>query len=112
MASLQVLTETILLEAKESAEFIIQEAQKFVETMVEKERRLAIQRASELVPSILKKAEIEGEISNLRSVANAKIEANWLVLSEKERWIAAVLYEAKNKLKALALTKEYLSILR
>src|SRR3990170_2543789 len=111
MASLQVITETILQEAKESASLIIQEAQKLAETMVEAQRQLALQSANEVIPSILKKAEIEGEINNLRSVANAKIEANWLVLSEKERWITAVLNEAKNKLKTLTRSKEYLQIL-
>src|SRR4030067_1890848 len=111
MASLQVITETILQEAKESASIILQEAQKLAETMVEAQRRLALQSASEAIPSILKKAEIEGEINNLRSVANAKIEANWLVLSEKERWITAVLDEANSKLEILTRTTGYLPIL-
>ena len=111
MASLQVITETILQEAKERAILIIQEAHKVAERMVEEEKRLAIQRASESIPSILKKAEIEGEINNLRSVANARIEANWLVLSEKERWITAVLDEAKSKLEILTRTTGYLPIL-
>ena len=111
MASLQVITETILQEAKERAILIIQEAHKVAERMVEEEKRLAIQRASESIPSILKKAEIEGEINNLRSVANARIEANWLVLSEKERWITAVLDEAKSKLEILTRSTGYLPIL-
>ena len=111
MASLQLITETILQEARELASLIIREAQNFAEATAEAQKRLAIQKASEMIPAILRKAEMEGEINNLRNVANARIEANWLVLSEKERWIAAVLDEAKKRLETLTRSKEYLSIL-
>ena len=111
MESLRVITETILQEAKKSAESIIQEAQESVEAMLEKQRQLGIQRANELIPSILKKAESEAGFNKLSIMANAKIKANWAVLSEKERWIVAVLNEAKNKLRILTQSKEYLPIL-
>ena len=111
MESLRVITETILQEAKKSAESIIQEAQESVEAMLEKQRQLGIQRANELIPSILKKAESEAGFNKLRIMANAKIKANWAVLSEKERWIAAVLNEAKNMLRIFTQSKEYLPIL-
>ena len=111
MESLRVITETILQEAKESAESIIQEAQKSVEAMLEKQRQLGIQRANELTPSILKKAESEAEVNKLSITANAKIKANWTVLSKKEQWITAVLNETKNKLRILTQSKEYIPIL-
>ena len=111
MESLRVITETILQEAKESAESIIQEAQKSVEAMLEKQRQLGIQRANELTPSILKKAESEAEVNKLSITANAKIKANWTVLSKKEQWITAVLNETKNKLRILTKSKEYIPIL-
>src|SRR3990170_160371 len=111
MESLRVITETILQEAKEKAESIIQETQKSVEAMLEKQRQLGIQRANELTPSILKKAESEAEVNKLSSIANAKIKANWTVLSKKEWCIAAVLNEVENKLRILTQSKEYISIL-
>src|SRR3990170_6006096 len=111
MESLRVITETILQEAKKSAEYIIQQAQESVEAILEKQRQLGIQRANELTPSILKKAESEAEVNKLSTTANAKIKANWTILSKKERWIAAVLNEVENKLRILTQSKEYISIL-
>ena len=111
MESTRAITEMILLEAQESAEHIIQEAQKSVEDTLEKQRQLGIQRANELTSSILKKAESEAEVDKLRSIANAKIKANWTMLSKKECCIVAVIDEVKNKLRILTQTKEYISIL-
>src|SRR3990170_3256523 len=111
MESARVITEVILQEAKESAEHIIQEAQKSAEDALEKQRQLGIQRANELTSSILKKAESEAEVDKLRSIANAKIKANWTLLSKKECCIVAVIDEVKNKLRILTQSKEYIPIL-
>ena len=111
MESTRVITEMILEEAKKSAEHIIQEAQKSAEETLEKQRQLGVQRASESAHLLLKKAESEIELNKLRNMANAKIKANWVILSKKENWIDKVLNEAKNKLKSLTQSKEYISIL-
>jgi len=111
MESTRVITEMILEEAKKSAEHIIQEAQKSAEETLEKQRQLGVQRASESAQLLLKKAESEIELNKLRNMANAKIKANWVILSKKENWIDKVLNEAKNKLKSLTQSKEYISIL-
>jgi V/A-type H+-transporting ATPase subunit E len=111
MESTRVITEMILEEAKKTAEHIIQEAQKSVEETLEKQRQLGVQKANELAQALLKKAESEAELDKLNSMANAKIEANWVILSKKETWINNVLIEAKKELKVLTQSKKYLPIL-
>lgn len=101
----------ILEEAKKTAEHIIQEAQKLAEETLEKQRQLGVQKANELAQMLLKKAESEAELDKLNSMANAKIEANRVILSKKETWIDNVLNEAKNELKILTQSKKYLPIL-
>ena len=111
MDSTRVITEMILDEAKKTAEHIILEAQKSVEETLEKQRQLGVQKANELAQALLKKAESEAELDKLNSMANAKIEANWVILSKKETWIYNVLIEAKKELKVLTQSKKYLPIL-
>jgi len=111
MESTRAITEVILQEAKKSAEHIIQEAQKSAEDTLEKQRQLGVQRANESARLLFKKAESEAELNKLNSMANAKIKANWVILSKKETWIDSVLNEAKNELKILTQSKEYISIL-
>ena len=111
MESTRAITEVILQEAKKSAEHVIHEAQKSVGEMLEKQRQLGVQRANESARLLLKKAESEAELNKLNSMANAKIKANWVILSKKETWIDNVLNEAKNELKILTQTKKYIPIL-
>lgn len=111
MESTRVITEMILEEAKKSAEHIVQEAQKSAEETLEKQRQLGVQRANESASLLLKKAESEVELNKLRGMANAKIKANWVILSKKQTWIDNVLNEAKNELKILTQSKKYLPIL-
>src|SRR3972149_5997636 len=111
MESTRVITEMILQEAQKSAEDIIQEAQKSAEHTLEKQRQLGVQRANELAQSLLKKAQREAEVDKLRSMANTKIRATWVILSKKGKMIDNVLKEAKNKLRTLTESKEYIPIL-
>ena len=111
MESTRVITEMILEEAKKSAEHIIQDAQKSAEETLEKQRQLGVQKANESAQLLFKKAESEAELNKLNSMANAKIKANWVILSKKETWIDNVLNEVKNELKILTQSKKYLPIL-
>ena len=111
MESTRAITEMVLQEAKESAEDIIQEAKESAEYTLEKQRQLGAQRGNELAQSLLKKAQREAEVDKLSSMANAKIRANWVILLEKEKMIANVLEVAKNKLRTLTESKEYIPIL-
>jgi vacuolar-type H+-ATPase subunit E/Vma4 len=111
MESTRVITEMILEEAKKSAEHILQEAKKSAEDTLEKQKQRGVQKANESAQLVFKKAESEVELNKLRSMANAKIKANWVILSKKETWIDNVLNEAKNKLRILTESKEYIPIL-
>ena len=111
MESTRVITEMILQEAKKNAEHIIQEAQELAEGALERQRQLGVKRANESAHLLLKKAESEAELNKLNSKANAKIKANWVILSKKQTWIDNVLNEAKNELKILTQSKKYLPIL-
>ena len=111
MESTRAITDVILQEAKKLAKHIIQDAQKSVEMMLEKQRQLGVQRANESACLLLKKAESEAELNKLNSMANAKIKASWVILSKKETWIDNVLNEAKNELEILTKSKKYLPIL-
>jgi len=111
MESTRAITEMILQEAQKTAEHIIQEAQKTAEETLEKQRQLGVHRATTTTRLLLKKAESEAELNKLNSIANAKIKANWVILSKKETWIDNALNEAKNELTILTQSKEYISIL-
>jgi vacuolar-type H+-ATPase subunit E/Vma4 len=101
----------ILEEAHRSAEHIVQAAHRSAEDILEKQRQLGVQRANESAQLVFKKTESEVELNRLRSIANAKIKANWVILSKKETWIDNVLNEAKKKLMILTQSKKYLPIL-
>lgn len=111
MESTQAITEVILQEAKNSAKHIIQEAKQSVEDIVEKQRQRGVSRASEATKLILKKAENETDIIKLSMTADAKMKANWTVLSKKEQCITAVINETKNRLGIFTKSKEYIPIL-
>src|SRR3989304_8406618 len=111
MESTRAITEMVLQEAKEAAEDIIQEAKESAEDTLEKQRQLGVQRGNELAQSLFKKAQREAEVDKFSSMANAKIRANWVILSKKEEMIDNVLKEAKSKLRTLTESKEYIPIL-
>lgn len=111
MESARAITDMILQEAQQSAKHIIQEAQQLAKKALEKQRQLGVQTAKESARLLLKKAESEAELNRLNSIANAKIKANWVILSKKETWIDNVLNGVKNELKILTQSKEYISIL-
>ena len=111
MESTQAITEMIAEEAKKTAGHILQEAEKSAEDTIRKQNQRGIQSAKEAAKLILKKAESEAELDKLNSIANSKIKANWVILSKKETWIDNVLNEAKNELKIITQSKEYIPIL-
>lgn len=111
MESTRVITEMIVEEAKKSATHIIHEAEKSVEDTLKKQKQRGIQRANEAAKLLLKRATGEAEFNRLNTIANSKIEANWVILSKKETWIDNVLNEAKKELKVLTQSKKYIPIL-
>lgn len=108
---LQGITGTILLEAKESAELIIDDAKKLAEKMVKKQKHLGTKEANEKRLSILKKAANEADMERLHKIANSKITSDWIVLARKEEIIRSVIEEAKIRLRNFTKTKEYIPII-
>ena len=111
MESTQAITEVILQEAKDSAKQIIQEAKQSVGDIVEKQRQRGANRASEETKLILRKAENETEVVKLSMTVDAKMKANWTVLSKKEQWITAVIDETRKRLGIFTQSKEYIPVL-
>jgi vacuolar-type H+-ATPase subunit E/Vma4 len=105
------ITDTILQEAKETAEIILKEAQEFGDSILEKQRQIAIKDAETQRSLLLKKTANEAEVKRLRKLAKAKITANWIVLSKKEEIISAVLTEAKKRLQYMTKTEKYATVL-
>jgi len=101
----------ILADAREDAESIVVEARKAAETMIEKQKELGRQKASERVSSILDDAKNEVRLIQGALLVETKRKANWAVLSEKDRLISSVIGEAKLKLLDLAKTQKYLPLL-
>lgn len=108
---LQAITGTILLEAKESAEIIISDAQEKAKKLIEKQKQLGTKEANVKRILMLKKATNEIDMERLNKVANSKITSNWIVLSRKEEIISSVIKEAKKRLNELTKSKKYVSIL-
>jgi vacuolar-type H+-ATPase subunit E/Vma4 len=108
---LQGITETIMQEARETAELIINDAQELAEAMVKKQKQLGIKEANEKRKVILKKAANEADLKRMNKIANSKITSKWIVLSRKEEIIALVLTEAKKRLHNLTQKKKYIPIL-
>lgn len=108
---LQGITGTLLKEAKETAEIIINDAKDFAIKKVEKQKQMGIKEAKEERASILKKATNEMNMERLHKLANSKITANWIVLSRKEEIISSVITEAKQRLMKFTKTKEYLTLI-
>jgi len=105
------IIDTILQEAKETAEIIIKEAQEFADSILEEQKQLAIDDAGKQRSLLLKKTANEAEINRLRKLAKTKITANWIVLSKKEKIISTVLNEAKKRLQHMTKTEKYASVL-
>lgn len=101
----------ILVDAKEDAESIVLEARKAAEMMIEEQKDLGRQRASERVAAILTDARNEVRLIQRATLTETKRKANWAVLSEKDRLIANVMNEAKLKLVELTKTQKYLPLL-
>lgn len=111
MESTQAITRGLLQEAKNTAKHIIKEAKDAVKDIVEKQKQRGASRASEATRIILRKAESEAGMIKLSMTAEAKMKANWTVLSKKEQWITAVINETKNRLETFTRSKEYIAVL-
>ncbi|UCD26017.1 MAG: hypothetical protein JSV75_03655 [Candidatus Bathyarchaeota archaeon] len=105
------IVDRIVHDAKREAKSIVEEAKKSAEIMLTKRKALARQKAGEKASAILKKT--ESEVKALREMVptDAKREAGWMVLSEKERLVTSVLDQVKTRLEALSQSEKYIPVI-
>ena len=111
MISTEALTHALLSEAHETAEKIIQDVKKTVQSTLEEQRKKGRERAREIVISIDKKAQNDSVIIKLRDITSAESKAKWLILEKKHELIENALNQVKNELRARIKTDKYLQVL-
>ena len=111
MTSADALIETLLSEAHETAEKIIQDVKKTVQGTLEEQRKKGRERAREIVASIDKKAQNNSLIIQLRNKTYAESKAKWLILEKKHELIENVINQVKDELRTAIKTDKYLHIL-
>jgi len=102
----------ILRDAREQAEGIIADANKSAERVIEKQRNLALQNAEKISEALLNRAVNDADIIRGKVSIKIKKQADWIVLSEKNRLIASVLGEVKIKLMNMQKSEEYISYIK
>lgn len=107
----QGIIEQILNDSREKAKSIVEEAHKSAEIMLEKQRESARRKAGQEVSSMLKRAEGEVEVIKGTVFTEAKRNAGWMILSEKDRLVTTVLDEVKTRLRALTQSGDYVPTL-
>jgi len=111
VTSADALIETLLSEAHETAEKIIQDVKKTVQGTLEEQRKKGRERAREIVASIDKKAQNNSLIIQLRNKTYAESKAKWLILEKKHELIENVINQVKDELRTAIKTDKYLHIL-
>lgn len=105
------IIDQILTDANEEAETIVKDAQTSAKTIIDKQSQSARYNTEKKVQSLLKRAEKDAYIIRGKVSTDIKMQAGWIVLSEKNRLIASVLNEVKNRLVRMQKSKEYVSVL-
>jgi vacuolar-type H+-ATPase subunit E/Vma4 len=95
----------------EESKSIVDDAQKSVDTMVEKRKQLALQNAKKEALVRMKNAEREAEIITGKVTMEMKREAHWKVLSEKENLANTVFKKVMERLLKLQKSEDYVPIL-
>ena len=111
MTSAEALIEALLSEAHETADKIIQDAEKTIQSTLEEQREKGRERARESVISIEKKAQNDSVIIKLRNMTSAESKAKWLILEKKHVLIENVLNQVKDELSMRIKTEKYVHVL-
>ncbi|MDG6222767.1 MAG: V-type ATP synthase subunit E family protein [Candidatus Bathyarchaeota archaeon] len=101
----------ILNEATAEAELTIKKAKESAELLLENQRQTACANAEKEANSILKRAQNEAELIRLKTITDIKRQADWIVLSEKNRLIENVIDSVKQRLMDLEKTSKYVPLL-
>jgi vacuolar-type H+-ATPase subunit E/Vma4 len=111
MTSADALIEALLSEAHETAEKIIQDVKKTVQSTLEDQRKKGRERAREIIISIDKKAQNDFVLIKLRDTISAESKAKWLILEKKHELIENVLNQVKDELRTHIKTDKYFHVL-
>ncbi len=111
VTSADTLIEALLSEAHETAENIIQDAERTVQNTLEEQRNKGREFARERVISIEKKAQNDSMIIKLRDKTSAETKAKWLILEKKHALIEAVLNQVKIELYMRVKKDKYIHVL-
>jgi len=111
MTSDDMFIEVLLAEAHETAEKIINESKKKVQTTLNEQREKGRKRAKEIVISVEKKAINDAKIIKLRDLASTEGKAKNLILEKKQALIDNVLIQVMDKLRAFTKTDKYMNFL-
>ncbi|KKN48094.1 hypothetical protein LCGC14_0656260 [marine sediment metagenome] len=111
VTSADTLIEALLSEARETAEKIIQDAERTVQNTLEEQRNKGREFARERVISIEKKAQNDSMIIKLRDKTSAETKAKWLILEKKHALIEAVLNQVKIELYMRVKKDKYIHVL-
>lgn len=106
------ILDRILKDAREQAEGVIADANKSAERVIEKQKQLAFQNAEKNVEALLNRAANDADIIRGKVSIDIKKQADWIVLSEKNRLINSVLDEVKNKLNNMQKSEKYIHFLK
>lgn len=106
------ILDRILKDAREQAEGVIADANKSAERVIEKQKQLAFQNAEKNVEALLNRAANDADIIRGKVSIAIKKQADWIVLSEKNRLINSVLDEVKNKLNNMQKSEKYIHFLK
>jgi vacuolar-type H+-ATPase subunit E/Vma4 len=107
----QRLIDRIAKDADRESDEIIAKAKESALALIKKKEDEARERAEKESQTILAQANEEADRIKKSAIAEAKIKANWAILSEKDSALERVIQDVKEELQKFTRTKEYRSVL-
>jgi len=107
----QRLLDRIAKDAEQESDEIIAKAREVALALIKKKENEAREKAEKESKTILTQANEEADRIKKSAIAEAKIKANWTILSEKDSTVERVVHEVKEELQKFTKTKEYRSVL-
>ncbi|MBT8172429.1 hypothetical protein KJN74_06125 [Candidatus Bathyarchaeota archaeon] len=101
----------IIEDAQKEANDIMETAQKSAKEIIKEQRSSALFNAKKVADSILNKAENDAHIISEKISTDIRNQSGWIILAEKERLIAQILNEVKNKLMIMQKSQDYSKVL-
>jgi vacuolar-type H+-ATPase subunit E/Vma4 len=92
------MIDRILRNAREKAESILSDARRSAELSIEEQRTKARVDSEDEVTAIMRNGQEEASFTRRSVITDARRKASWMILSEKERQVNAVLREVERRL--------------